>query len=173
MTTPIAWPRNTALTSRSSHIRKEELVQKVLAKRGDYPGLVHILSAMESCTAFKLWHDKNTHETFLKPTTGKCLHYYFYFIDELGGVVRLWALVMALSHSRMWSVIWSVRQDLLSWLNCHNRALLFLKGVAATVRLDNLSTGVASGAGSWAKLHAGYASYAKQLGLSDGDHGLV
>jgi len=29
-----------------SHIRKEELVQQVLAKRGDAPGLVHVLSAM-------------------------------------------------------------------------------------------------------------------------------
>ena len=60
------------------HIRKEDLVQKVLARRGDHPGLVHILSAMESCIAFKPWHNKTTHATFLKPTTGKCLHDYFY-----------------------------------------------------------------------------------------------
>ena len=72
-----------------THIRKEELVQKVLAKRGDHPGLVHIISAMESCTAFKPWHDKNMHETFLKPMTGKCLHYYFYFIDEQFGLCHL------------------------------------------------------------------------------------
>jgi len=71
------------------HIRKEDLVRKVLAERGEHPGLVHILSAMESCTAFKPWHDKNTHKTFLKATTGKCLHYYFYFIDEQFGLCHL------------------------------------------------------------------------------------
>ena len=33
--------------------------------------------------------NKRTHETFLKPTTGKCLHYYFYFIDEELGLCYL------------------------------------------------------------------------------------
>jgi len=32
-----------------THIRKEDLVKKVLDKRGTHPGLVHIISAMESC----------------------------------------------------------------------------------------------------------------------------
>ena len=32
-----------------SHIRKEDVVAKVLAVRGDHPGLVHIISAMEAC----------------------------------------------------------------------------------------------------------------------------
>jgi hypothetical protein len=31
-----------------SHIRKEEVVARVLERRGDHPGLVHILSAMEA-----------------------------------------------------------------------------------------------------------------------------
>jgi hypothetical protein len=40
---------------------------------------------MEACNSYKPWHDKNTGKTFLKPDSGKCLHYYFYFIDkELG-----------------------------------------------------------------------------------------
>ena len=31
------------------------------------------------------WHDKKSHKTFVRPDSGKCLHYYFYFIDaELG-----------------------------------------------------------------------------------------
>lgn len=72
---------------------------------------------------------------------------------------------MTLSHSRMWAVVWSVRQDLLSWLDCHNRALVWLGGVPASVRIDNLKTGVAEGAGAWAVLNPGYASYAKQLGF--------
>jgi len=76
---------------RKSHIRKEDIVKKVLDKRGYHTGLVHILSAMESCNSYKPWHDKKTGKTFLKGTQGKCLHYYFYFIDSyLGyGYVRV------------------------------------------------------------------------------------
>jgi hypothetical protein len=33
--------------------------------------------------------NKRTHETFLKRTTGRCLHYYFYFIDEELGLCYL------------------------------------------------------------------------------------
>jgi hypothetical protein len=36
-----------------SHIRKEDVVAKVLAVRGAHPGLVHIISAMEACNAYK------------------------------------------------------------------------------------------------------------------------
>ena len=64
-----------------NHIRKEDVVARVLVVRGDRPGLVHIISAMEACDTYKPWHDKHTHRTFLRPDTGKCLHYYFYFID--------------------------------------------------------------------------------------------
>lgn len=67
---------------RKATFRKEARIKEVLAKRGDHPGLVHILSAMEACASYKPWHDKETHRTFLKPDSGKCLHYYFYFIDE-------------------------------------------------------------------------------------------
>jgi DNA-binding MarR family transcriptional regulator len=66
--------------------RKEEIIKKVIQKRGDHPGLVHILSAMEGCSTYKPWHDKKTHKTFLKPDKGQCLHYYFYFIDETYGL---------------------------------------------------------------------------------------
>lgn len=71
------------------HIRKEDLVAKVIERRGKHPGLVHILSAMEACSAYKPWHDKNSHKTFLRSTPGKCLHYYFYFIDEEVGLCYL------------------------------------------------------------------------------------
>jgi hypothetical protein len=47
--------------------------------------LVHIFSALEPCASYKPWHDKTTHHTYLKAEDAKCLHYYFYFIDdELG-----------------------------------------------------------------------------------------
>ena len=70
---------------RKSHIRKEDLVKKVLEKRGYHAGLVHIISAMEACGSYQPWHDKQTGKTFLKGTQGKCLHYYFYFIDSYLG----------------------------------------------------------------------------------------
>jgi Cupin len=71
------------------HIRKEDVVAKILAVRGDHPGLVHIISAMEACNTYKPWHDKQTHRTFLRPDTGKCLHYYFDFIDAELGLIYL------------------------------------------------------------------------------------
>jgi hypothetical protein len=72
-----------------SHIRKEAVVAKVLEGRGDHPGLVHVISAMEACGSYKPWHDKATGKTFLRPDTGKCLHYYFYFLDEQLGLCHL------------------------------------------------------------------------------------
>jgi len=71
------------------HIRKEEVVAKVLARRGDHPGLVHVISAMEACESYRPWHDKASGKTFLKPDSGKCLHYYFYFIDGTLGLCYL------------------------------------------------------------------------------------
>jgi len=37
---------------------------------------------MEACTSYKPWHGKQTGKTYLRYETGKCLHYYFYFIDQ-------------------------------------------------------------------------------------------
>jgi len=52
---------------KAKDFRKEELIKKVLKKRGEHPGLVHIFSAMEPCQSYKPWHDKVTGKTFLKP----------------------------------------------------------------------------------------------------------
>jgi hypothetical protein len=71
------------------HIRKEDIVARVLEQRGDHPGLVHIISAMEACDAYQPWHDKQTHKNFVRPDSGKCLHYYFYFQDARFGLVYL------------------------------------------------------------------------------------
>jgi hypothetical protein len=67
---------------RHSNVRKESLVREILKKRGTHEGLVCIFSAMEACPSYKPWHDKPSGRTFLKADTGKCLHYYFYFIDK-------------------------------------------------------------------------------------------
>ena len=80
---------------RKTSFRKDDRIAEVLAKRGTAPGLVHILSAMEACPTYRPWHDKKTGYTFLKPATGKCLHYYFYFLDADYGLcyvrVPTWA----------------------------------------------------------------------------------
>ncbi len=64
------------------NIRKEKVIKNIINSRGDHPGLVHIISAMEACPSYKPWHNKKTGKTYLKSVLGKCLHYYFYFIDE-------------------------------------------------------------------------------------------
>ena len=72
-----------------SHIRKEAIVARVLEQRGEHPGPVHILSAMEACDSYRPWHDKGTGKTFVRPDSGKCLHYYFYFLDAAFGLIYL------------------------------------------------------------------------------------
>ena len=71
------------------HIRKEEVVAKVLKTRGEHAGLVHIISAMETCQTYEPWHDKKTHKTFLRGGSSKCLHYYFYWMDAKLGLTYL------------------------------------------------------------------------------------
>jgi hypothetical protein len=64
------------------NFRKEDKVKAVLQERGDHPGLVWVFSALEPCTTYQPWHHKVTHRSYLRYDDGKCLHYYFYFIDE-------------------------------------------------------------------------------------------
>jgi len=71
---------------RKTGVRKESIISDKIKQRGDHPGIVHIISAMEACNTYKPWHDKATGKTFLKPDQSKCLHYYFYFIDPQVGL---------------------------------------------------------------------------------------
>lgn len=74
---------------RADAFRKEDRIQEILAKRGHHPGVVHIFSAMETCASFQAWHDKPSGKTFLKPDSGRCLHYDFYFIEAQLGLCHL------------------------------------------------------------------------------------
>jgi len=74
---------------RKKNFRKEDRVKDVLKERGTHPGLVWIFSALEPCTTYQPWHDKNSGRTYLRYDDGKCLHYYFYFIDEELGLCYL------------------------------------------------------------------------------------
>ena len=59
-----------------------EAANDALKERGMHPGLVWIFSALEPCTTYQPWHDKTSGRTYLRYDEGKCIHYYFYFIDE-------------------------------------------------------------------------------------------
>jgi hypothetical protein len=74
---------------RKKNFRKEDKVKAVLKDRGSHPGLVWIFSALEPCTTYQPWYDKKTGRTYLRYDDGKCLHYYFYFIDEELGLCYL------------------------------------------------------------------------------------
>ena len=80
------------------------------------------------------------------------------FVD---GPRDLFALHVALSHSRYDVVIWSERKDQLAWLHCHSEALRRLGGVPATMRIDNEKTAIATGAGAWGEIHIAYRRYAE------------
>ena len=67
---------------RKKNFRKEDRVKAAIRERGSHPGLVWIFSALEPCTTYQPWHDKTSGRTYLRYDDGKCLHYYFYFIDE-------------------------------------------------------------------------------------------
>jgi hypothetical protein len=67
---------------RQKNFRKEDEVKARLEVRGSHPGLVWIFSALEPCTTYPPWHDKPSRRTYLRYDDGKCLHCYFYFIDE-------------------------------------------------------------------------------------------
>jgi Helix-turn-helix domain len=81
------------------------------------------------------------------------------------GPQTLHAFVMALSHSRKPAIVWSLREDQVSWLACHNAAFERLGGIAAVNRIDNLRTAIASGAGAWGTINETYRAYSRSVGF--------
>ena len=72
----------------SQQVRKEDIVARELAKRGGHEGLVLVLAAQERCPTFRTW--RNPDGTIrLRDHSGKCQHYYFYFIDKSLGLCYL------------------------------------------------------------------------------------
>ena len=72
---------------RRKNFRKDERLAAILQQRGRHPGLVHVFSAMENCTTFEPWHDRNSGRTGMRTTSGKCLHFYFYFMHARLGLM--------------------------------------------------------------------------------------
>jgi hypothetical protein len=86
-------------------------------------------------------------------------------IDLGEGPQLVHAFVMTLSHSRKPALIWSRREDQVSWLACHNRAFERLGGIAAVNRIDNPKTAMLDGAGAWGTIHPTYRAYARSIGF--------
>ena len=81
------------------------------------------------------------------------------------GAAALYAFVMALSHSRKEVVVWSERVDQLRLAPRPQRSVRRLGGIPAVVRIDNLKTGIAEGAGPWGRINPAYKSYARCVGF--------
>ena len=82
----------------------------------------------------------------------------------LGGeVVDLVALIVTLSWSRKQAVVWARSKDMLSWQACHTACLQRLGGVPAVLRIDNVKTAIAKGAGAWGVINETYRRFAAQL----------
>ncbi len=86
-------------------------------------------------------------------------------VDIGDGPEPLHAFIMTLSHSRMPAVVWSRREDQLSWLQCHNDAFRRLEGIPAVNRIDNVKTAIAKGAGCWGEINVTYRAYARSVGF--------
>jgi transposase len=82
-----------------------------------------------------------------------------------GETVALHAFHLVLSHSRAEAVVWSERADQLGWLAVHNAGLRRLGGVPAVLRVDNVKTAIARGAGPWGEINESYRTYARSVGF--------
>lgn len=71
-------------------VDKEEIAQANLRTRGEHPGLVCILSAIENCKTFAPRKGGGPkQQPWIKLCPGRCLHYYFYFFDADLGLIHL------------------------------------------------------------------------------------
>lgn len=78
-------------------------------------------------------------------------------------VVDLVALIVTLSWSRKRAVVWARSKDMLSWQACQVSCFERLGGVPAVLRIDNVKTAIARGAGAWGVLNETYRRFAVQL----------
>jgi transposase len=88
-----------------------------------------------------------------------------FFFEDSQSERKIYGLLLTLSHSRGKALVWRESMDLPSWLQGHNECYLRLGGIPAIERIDNLKTGVASGAGPWARLQPAFKAYARDLGF--------
>lgn len=66
----------------SPKIKKDELIKSIISQRGNYPGLVAVLTALEIENSFYVYRNKEKQKLEIVPKPRKSLHIYYYFIDE-------------------------------------------------------------------------------------------
>lgn len=101
------------------------------------------------------------------PPGAQAQHDWFEERVELGGtVVRVYGLLGTLSHSRG-SALWlGLRMTQVAWQTGHVALFQGYGGVPAVVRIDNLKTAVASGAGPHATLTPAFQAFAMHCGFA-------
>lgn len=70
----------------NSNFDKEKYIKSLIKERGSHPGIVAVLSSLEVDNSFDIFKNKETHKLELVARQRKCLHIYFYFIDEQLGL---------------------------------------------------------------------------------------
>jgi hypothetical protein len=73
--------------TRRSGQTKDEMARAIAERDGVTEGLVCILRAVEPCNTFSVGRHTGELDVFFKP--GKCLHFYFYFIDPEFGFMHV------------------------------------------------------------------------------------
>lgn len=64
---------------------KEELAREIATGDGIMAGLICVLAAVEPCSSFAIYKNRDTHRLELVRRRRKCLHFYFYFLHpQLG-----------------------------------------------------------------------------------------
>jgi hypothetical protein len=64
---------------------KEELARQIASRDGILSGLICVLAAVEPCSSFSIFRNRDTHRLELVRRRRKCLHLYFYWLHpELG-----------------------------------------------------------------------------------------
>ncbi|MCK7474248.1 MAG: IS21 family transposase [Rhodopseudomonas palustris] len=88
------------------------------------------------------------------------------YLESESGYVKVYGLVIKLSHSRGQAAVWRRACDMANWIEGHNQAWMRIGGIPAVERLDNLKTAAMRGAGPTAELHPVYRSYSRELGYA-------
>jgi hypothetical protein len=72
------------------YTNKEALVQQRRLSNGVAPGgLVCAFSTLENCTSYDVFKNSKTHRIDLRRRPRKCLHYYFYLVDDRFGLAQV------------------------------------------------------------------------------------
>jgi hypothetical protein len=71
-------------------VDKEALVRRIREKEGlAADGLIAVLSVLEGCLSYEVRGNRETHRIELQRQQTRCLHYYFYWLDDCFGLTQV------------------------------------------------------------------------------------